>query len=249
MGKLDNKVAIITGASSGVGKGTAIAFAEEGAKVVIVGRNKERMQQTADECAKYNAETLQVACDVTKMEELENLVKQVVDAFGTIDVLVNNAVTATQVVSIMDHTPEMWDSVMESGLHASWNLMRLCYPVMKEHKSGSIINLTSAAGLMSMPLYGAYAIAKSGIYTMTQVAAKEWAPDIRVNSIAPMAYSHLFDLQTPEWVAEFEKSFPLGYIGDAKKDVGPAMVFLASDDSRYITGQNLNVNGGIDIHM
>lgn len=250
MGKLDGKVAIITGASSGIGEGTSIAFAKEGANLVIVGRNKERLNNTADKCKAAGAEVLPVICDVTKEDQLANLVQQAIEKLGRIDILVNNAVSATQVVSIMDHTDEMYDMVMESGMHASWRLMRLVYPHMKAQGKGSIINISSAAGWMGMALYGAYAMAKSGIHALTMVAAKEWAPDsIRVNSISPMAMSALFEKQTPEWIEEFTKLLPLGYLGDAEKDIGPAMVFLASEDSSYITGQNLNVNGGIDIHF
>lgn len=249
MGKLDGKTSIVTGASSGVGRGVAIALAKEGSNIVIVARNQERMKKTAEECEKYGVKTLCVSCDVTKADELKAMVEKAAETFGTIDVLVNNAVTATQVISIMDHTDEMWDEVMESGLHATWNLMRLVYPYMSSQKSGSIINVTSAAALMSMPLYGAYAAAKAGIYALTKVAAGEWAPYIRVNSIAPMANSHLFEKQSPEWVAEFVKTLPLGYLGEAEQDIGPVVAFLASDESKYVTGENINCNGGIDLHM
>lgn len=251
MGKLDGKVAIVTGTSSGLGRGVAIAFAKEGAKLAICARRVEKLQQTAETCRQAGAEVLALPCDVTVMADLERLVNTTMEKYGRIDILVNNAVSATQYVSIMDHTQDMWDSVMKSGLEASWNLMRLCQPIMKKQKYGRIINVSSAAGYQGMALYGAYAIAKAGIRAMTMVAAREWGPEITVNSFGPLCNSDLSSVTFGKMPQADADTYipPLGYVGDPEKDLAPGMVFLASDDGHYVTGQQLNVDGGLEIHF
>lgn len=251
MKRLAGRVAIITGASSGVGKETAIAFAGEGANLAICARRVEKLEQTAAACKTSGAEVLALPCDVTSYTDLEKLVKATVERFGRIDILVNNAVSATQYVSIMDHTQEMWDSVMKSGLEATWNLMRLCYPQMQKQKYGKIINLGSTAGITGVAMFGAYAAAKEGIRALSRVAAREWgAENITVNVIAPACTSELSDTTMAKFPPEVTAalSAPLGYVGDPAADIAPVMVFLASDESRYITGQTINVDGGLEIH-
>lgn|GEM_PF-419296 len=183
MGRLDGKVALITGASSGLGKGTAHLFAKEGAKIAICARRVEKLKQTAEECIEAGAEVHWLPADVTKKDNLKNLVTSTMEKFGRIDILMNNAVSTTQYVSIMDNTQEMWDNVMKTAVEATWNLMRLCQPIMKKQKFGRIINLSSDAAFKGPELFGAYAVAKAGVRAMTMVAAREWSPEITVNSI------------------------------------------------------------------
>ncbi|MFT4105577.1 MAG: SDR family oxidoreductase [Lacrimispora sp.] len=251
MGKLEGRVAIITGTSSGLGRATAIAFAREGAKLAICARRKEKLQKTAEDCEKEGAEVLSLQCDVTNYDDLKNLVDATMEKFGRIDILVNNAVSATQVISIMDHTDEMWDSVMNSGLKASWDLMRLCQPIMMEQKYGKIINISSATAFQGSALFGAYVAAKAAIMGLTMVAAREWGPYINVNCLSPLAVTEQSDRGFAKMPQEAVEAFvpPLGRVGDALEDVAPCMVFLASEDSRYVTGQNLNVDGGLEIHL
>ncbi|MEO1260799.1 MAG: SDR family oxidoreductase [Bacteroidota bacterium] len=251
MKKLENKVAIITGASGGLGKGTAIAYAKAGAHVVICARRLEKLQEVAQACEKHGVKALPIKCDVMLRKDLDNLVTQTIQAFGKIDILVNNAISTKQGVSIMDHTEEIWNNTVVSGFEAVWHLMRLCYPHMKE-TGGRIINISSGAGLIGAPGFGVYAGVKAGVHGITMVAAREWASDkITCNSMIPIFYS---DLSNKLFAGEFgEKEMinmiPLGYIGDVEKDIAPVMVFMASDDSRYITGQMIKADGGADIHF
>lgn len=250
MKKLENKVAIITGASGGLGKGTAIAYAKEGANVVICARRLEKLQEVAQACEAHGVKALAIKCDVMIREDLENLVDQAVKEFGRIDILVNNAISTVQGVSIMDHTEEIWNNTVVSGFEAVWHLMRLCYPHIKQN-GGRIINISSGAGLIGAPMFGVYAGVKAGVHGITMVAAREWGPDnITCNSIIPVFYSDLsnklFDKFGEHVVTDI---VPLGYIGDVDRDIAPVMVFMASDDSRYITGQLIKVDGGADIHF
>ncbi len=251
MKKLENKVAIITGASGGLGKATAIAFPKEGANVAICARSLDKLQEVADECEKYGVEALPLKCDVMIYEDLKTLVDETMKKFGKLDIIMNNAISTTQGVSIMDHTKEIWNNTVKSGFEAVWHLMRLCYPILKENGGGRIINISSGAASVGAPGFGVYAGVKAGVHGLTMVAAREWGPDkITVNSLAPVFYSNLsnrlFDKVGEEGLTDMT---PLGYIGDAEKDIAPVVVFLASDDSRYITGQMIKVDGGSDIHF
>ena len=250
MKRLENKVAIITGASGGLGKGTAIAYAKAGADVVICARRLEKLQEVAKVCEEQGVKALPVKCDVMVRENLENLVAQTVQTFGRLDILVNNAISCKQGISIMDHTDEIWNNTVVSGFEAVWHLMRLSYPHLKEN-GGRIINISSGAGLIGAPKFGVYAGVKAGVHGITMVAAREWGPNkITCNSIVPIFYSglsnKLFDAHGEQMMKDM---IPLGYIGDVDEDIAPVMVFMASDESRYITGQLIKVDGGGDIHF
>ncbi len=250
MKKLENKVAIITGASGGLGKATAIAYAKAGAHVVICARRLEKLKEVAKVCEAYGVRALPVKCDVMIRKDLENLIAQAIEGFGKVDILVNNAISTTQGVSIMDHTEKIWNNTVTSGFEAVWHLMRLCYPHMKEN-GGRIINISSGAALIGAPNFGVYAGVKAGVHAITMVAAREWgAHQITCNSIVPIFYSDLSNKLFDKFGEHVVKDIvPLGYIGDVDKDIAPVMVFMASDDSRYITGQLIKVDGGGDIHF
>lgn len=252
MKKLANKVAIITGASGGLGKGTAIAFAAAGANVVICARRLEKLQEIARICEEKGAKVLPVKCDVMVREDLEKLVEKTIETFGRIDILVNNAISTKQGVPIMEHTEAIWNNTVTSGFEAVWHLMRLCYPHLKVHGQGRIINISSGAGLIGAPGFGVYAGVKAAVHGITMVAAREWATDkITCNSLIPVFYSDLSNsLFSGAFSEEQMKSMiPLGYIGDVDKDITPVLVFMASEDSRYMTGQMIKVDGGADIHF
>lgn len=251
MGKLDGKVAIITGCSSGLGRATAIRYAQEGAKVAICARRAAKLQDTVAECEKAGGEVLALTCSVSDYADLKNLVDSTVERFGRIDILVNNAINAEQVVSIMDTTDESWNETYRTGLKAVWDLMKLVQPIMMDQKSGHIINICSGTAYQGSAMFGAYVAIKSGIRGLTMVAAREWAPYINVNNLSPLAKTEQSDRGFAKMPPEAEASFlpPKGYVGDAFEDITPAMVFLASDESKYITGQNVNVDGGMEIHI
>lgn len=252
MKKLENKVAIITGASGGLGHGTAIAFAKAGSHLVVCARRLEKLQELAKICQEYGVKVLPVKCDVMVRQDLENIVVQTIKEFGKVDILVNNAISTKQGVAIMDHSEEVWNNTVTSGFEAVWHLMRLCYPHMKANGGGRIINISSGAGLIGAPGFGVYAGVKAAVHGITMVAAREWAADkITCNSMIPVFYS---DLSNKLFAGEFgedqmKSMIPLGYIGEVEKDIAPVMVFMASEDSRYITGQMIKADGGTDIHF
>lgn len=251
MGKLDNKVVLITGCSAGIGRETAIRFATEGASLSICARTESKLQETKEICESKGATVFALPCDVTKAEQLEQLIAGTISKFGKIDVLLNNAVNAKPGKPFMELSEEDLMMVFESGYLATWRLMRLCYPHMKEH-GGKIINFASSSGIKGTEGYAGFASMKEAIRGLTKVVAREWGKlGITVNCIAPTAI-------TPKMEAIID-SFPegrrvpqslgftipaLGRIGKAYEDITPVLVFMASDDSSFITGQTLRVDGG-----
>lgn len=255
MGKLEGKVAVITGCSEGLGKQIALRFVAEGAKVSICARNITKLEATAKECEALGGEVFYRSTDLTVRSELEQFVKETVDRFGTIDILVNNAISICPPHPFIDHTDEELARTMNSGFYATWHMMRLCFPYLKD-KNSSIVNFGSSGGEMGMDGYAAYAAAKESIRAISRVAAREWGKyGIRVNTCSPAGLTdhvlNTIDDLSPEMKDYVMGGFaanPMCRIGDPYDDVTPAVVFLASDDSRWVTGQNLNVEGGSNIH-
>jgi len=247
MGKLDNKVAIITGGGKGIGFGIATAFAKEGANLVITGRTVSRLEETKKTLEAYGVQVLPVAADGGHEDEVKAAVKQAVDKFGKIDVLINNAQVSASGVMLKDHTKEQFDLAINSGLYAAFFYMRECYPYLKETK-GSVINFASGAGLFGKPGQSSYAAAKEGIRGLSRVAATEWGPDgININVVCPLVYTEQLDAWRKEYPEVYEatiKGIPLGRFGDAEKDIGRICVFLASEDASYISGETFTVQGG-----
>jgi NAD(P)-dependent dehydrogenase (short-subunit alcohol dehydrogenase family) len=253
MGKLNGKVAIITGGSVGIGRGIAIAMAKEGGDLCICARTIEKLNKAADELRALGVKVLVHQCDIMEYEELKKLVEATIDEFGRIDILVNNACTIPWKRPFEEITPEIWKQPIKSGLEATFYLMQLCYPHLKK-RGGKIINVSSAAGSKGIPGSAPYAAAKAGIEALTRVGALEWAKDkINVNCISPFAMSEQFQVYLDSLPEEQRKnpaaalgvSMPkIGYLGDPVKHVGPATVFLATSDSDYITGHILPVDGG-----
>lgn len=251
MGKLENKVVLITGCSGGIGRETAIRFATEGASLSICARTESKLQETKEICEGKGAAVFAFPCDVTKAEQLEQLTAGTIRKFGKIDVLINNAVNAKPGQPFMEQSEEDLMTVFESGYLATWRLMRLCFPHMKEH-GGRIINFASGSGIIGTEGYAGYASMKEAIRGLTKVVAREWGRfGITVNCIAPTAI-------TPKMQTIID-SFPegrripeslgfklpaLGRIGKAYDDITPILVFMASDDSAYITGQTIRADGG-----
>lgn len=249
--RLEKKSAIITGASGGIGKEIAIRFAEEGANLSICARNLDKLNQTADKCREKGAKVLAIRCDVTVPNDLEQLVNETVNKYGTIDILVNNAVNAKPGSPFVEQSEDDLKTVWDSGFLATWRMMKLCFPYMKEY-GGKIINFSSGSGLMSIEGYAAYAATKEAIRSLTRTVAREWGKyHININTICPTAITQNMwevinslpeDKRYPEALGFVTP--PIGRIGDAYEDIAPVVVFLASEDSRHITGQNLRVDGG-----
>jgi NAD(P)-dependent dehydrogenase (short-subunit alcohol dehydrogenase family) len=247
MGKLEGKVAIVTGAGQGLGKAYALAFAKEGAKVAIAELNPKTCEAAAKEIRQLGKESLGVVCNVGDNDQVKKMVKEVVTKFGTVDILVNNAMghTPSKPVEALDDSD--WDICLQTGLKATWYCCTAVFPYMKD-RGGKIINIASAMGIMGLPGTAPGSAAKEGIRGFTRVAAREWGKyKINMNVICPFASSPKqieYFKQFPEEMNKLTAALPLGRIGDPEKDIGRVAVFLVSEDSDYMTGQTLNVDGG-----
>lgn len=255
MGKLDNKVVLITGCSTGLGKQQAIRLAEEGAKLAICARNEERLAETKRVCEERGAEVVAMRIDVMEYDSLVAFVDTTVEAFGTIDVLVNNAHTITIPAPFLEKSIDELDVEMRSSVYAYWHLMKLCFPHLRDKPDAgaSIINLASEAAIAGDPFYAPYAASKEAVRGLSRVVAREWGQyNIRVNTLCPNGMNEnvsggLSSL-SPAVREHVQRAFvnnPFGRAGDPYTDVAPATVFLASDDSHWITGQNLHADGGV----
>ena len=264
MGFLTGKTAIITGAgyavlSNGrcgsIGYGIATAYAKEGANFVITGRNVSKLEKAKEELEKaYGIKVLAVQADVSENNDNEATTKMVVDkaieAFGRIDVLINNAQASASGVTIENHTTEQFNLAMYSGLYATFYYMKACYPYLKETK-GSIINFASGAGLFGNYGQCSYAAAKEGIRGLSRVAATEWAKDgINTNVICPLAWTaqlENFEKAYPEAFKANVKMPPAGHFGDSELEIGRVCVQLANPDFKYLNGETLTLEGGMGL--
>ena len=262
MGTLKGKSAIITGggravlsdgSSGSIGYGIATAYAKEGANLVITGRNVKKLTDAKEELEeKYGIRVLPVQADISAGADnealAESVAKQAMDAFGRIDVLINNAQASASGVTLADHTTEQFDLAVYSGLYATFHYMKACYPYLKETK-GSVINFASGAGLFGNYGQCAYAAAKEGIRGLTRVAATEWGPDgINVNIVCPLAWTaqlENFEKAYPEAFKANVKMPPMGHYGDVEKEIGRVCVQLASPDFKFMTGETITLEGGL----
>lgn len=243
--RLKDKVAIITGSASGIGRGMALAMAKEGANVVIVDINEELGKKTLAEVNQY-AEGMLFIKDISKKENVEEIVKDVVKKYGKLDVLVNNAHASRQAL-FMETTQEMFDLSFNTGFYPTFYFMYAAYPELKKSK-GKVINFASGAGMDGQLTQTSYAAAKEAIRAISRVAANEWGPEgINVNLISPIALTHGVEKwreSSPELYEAMINRIPLRRLGDPEQDIGQVAVFLASDASDYITGQTIMVDGG-----
>jgi len=244
-----DQVALITGASSGIGRATAEAMAREGARVgVNYCKNQAGAEQTAESIRKAGGEALVVRADVTHAAEVLAMVDAVRREWGRIDILVNNAGDLLARRSLTDMTEEYWDQIMALNLKSVFLCVRAVWQEMAERKAGCIINVSSIAGRNGGgPGAAAYAAAKGGLLTYTKGLAKELAPHgVRVNGIAPgvIATPYHERYSPGEVFQRFIASIPLGRAGTSE-EIADVIVFLASPAARYITGETIEVNGGM----
>ena len=254
MKKLEGKVAIITGASQGIGFGVAMRFAKEGATVAMCGRNPETLEKAAKEVAAVGGKVISQTCDVTSSEQINALVDRVLEDAGTIDILVNNAAYMPgKQTNLEDSDDEEYNKSMDGGINSVYRFMKRVFPIMKENGGGKIVNFTSLGGIRGVQGTGGYAAGKTAIIGLSRVAANEWGKyGINVNMVAPMAMStgwaavmETLPEGTDPWSVMNLRGNALGYVGDPEEDVAPAVVFLASDEARYITGHVLPLDGGL----
>jgi 3-oxoacyl-[acyl-carrier protein] reductase len=246
MGLLDNKVVLITGASRGIGKAIAETCVKQGAIVAFTYLSSEEKARALEAELTANGGTAKgFRSDASKFDEAQQLVDDVVAAFGTVDVLVNNA-GITRDTLLMRMTEEQWDEVINTNLKSAFNLTKAVQKPMLKARSGSIINMSSVVGVKGNAGQSNYAASKAGLIGFTKsIAAELGSRNIRCNAIAPgFIETEMTEVLDQEVVASWRNSIPLKR-GGQPEDVANATVFLASDLSAYITGQTLHVCGGM----
>lgn len=241
-----NKVAVITGAARGIGKAIALKFASQGYHVVINYRgSEEKANAVKEQCIALGVEALTYQGDVSHYQEMEDMMKAVMEKFGRIDVLVNNSgITKDQLLLKMDS--ESFMDVIDVNLKGTFNTIKAVSRIMMKQKSGVIINMSSVIGEIGNAGQANYAVSKAGVLGLTKSIAKEFAPrHIRVNAIAPgFIATDMTDVLNEQTKENILQAIPLKSLGEAE-DVANVAYFLASDDAKYITGQVINVDGGM----
>ena len=243
--KLKDKVAIITGAARGIGFAIAETLAQNGALSVIIDLNKNDVDGAVQKIDDTGFKAIGYACNVTDSENLGNVFKDIHSKFENIDILVNNAgITRDGLLMKMKETD--WDAVINVNLKGTFNCTQKVSRFMLKQKSGVIINISSVVGIMGNPGQANYAASKGGIIALTKSAAKEFASrNIRVNAIAPgFIQTEMTDKLPKEVVDKYLEAIPLSCMGTVK-DIANLCVFLASKEAKYITGQTINVDGGL----
>ncbi|MBX7433921.1 SDR family oxidoreductase [Mycobacterium sp. Y57] len=247
-GVLDGKVAVVSGARRGIGKAEAMALAGAGAKVVACDIAYDDLLGVQAEIEAAGGQCLALQCDVREKEQVQEVVDKAVEKFGTVDILVNNAQGALDPVAWEDLTDDIVATSLYSGPVATLRFMQACLPHMKKQGWGRIINTASGAARGGVGNLGHYAMAKGAIASLTYAAATDLSRlGITVNVIYPAVVTDAMK----DWMAisdenrrTIESAFPVGYVGDADKDLGPVIVFLASDASGYLTGHPFFIDGG-----
>lgn len=247
MMRLKDKVCIITGAGGGIGKAAAILFTQEGAFVPACDVSQENLRNLKEDIGKYSKNIETYLLDVTNRESVKNALEAIFQKYGRIDVLVNNA-GITRDALLVKMTEQDWDAVINVNLKGVFNMTQAVVPYMMKTQKGSIINTSSIVGVYGNIGQTNYAASKGGIVAMTKTWAKEMArkgAQIRVNAVAPGFIRTPMTEKVPEKVLEFiNNRTPLGRMGEPK-DVAYVYLFLASDESSFITGQVIGVDGGL----
>lgn len=251
MGKLDSKVAIVTGGSSGIGQGIAIAFAKEGAEVVIAARGVEQAEKTVGMIRKDCGKAEFIKTDVTKPGDIENMVKFAVKTYGKLNILCNNA-GFFDVATIANCSMETFTKIMETNVRGCLLGIKYATPELIKAGGGSIINISSLAGDIAQRGIVLYSATKAAIHSITQVAAIELAPyKIRVNSLKPgptlTPLTRAAMENDPDFAARWKAASPLGEFIPVE-EVAAAAVFFASDEIAHVTGQALVLDGGVEIN-
>lgn len=242
---LSGKVAIITGASRGIGRAIALALASQGAKVVASARNAEALAKLTAEIKSQGGDALAVVGDVAVEDDANNLVKQAVAAYGQVDVFINNAgITRDGLLLRMKNAD--WDAVLDTNLKGAFLCTRAVAKIMSKQRSGRIINISSVVGEMGNAGQANYCASKAGLLGLTKSVARELARrNVTVNAITPgFITTEMTEDMTEKAQEAMTEQIPLGRPGSAE-DVANAVIFLASEQSAYITGQVLGVNGGM----
>ncbi|MBP6619179.1 MAG: glucose 1-dehydrogenase [Leadbetterella sp.] len=251
MFSLEGKVAIVTGASKGIGEAIARVFAQYGAKVVISSRKQADLVVLAEEIKnEYRAEVLPLAAHSGDINQLQELLTKTIEVFGQVDILVNNAATNPVFGPSLDCSGDAFDKIMQVNVKSPFEFAKLVYPFMRQNGGGSIVNISSIAGSTPDPGLGMYSVSKAALNMLTKVLAKEWGIDgIRVNALSPGLIKTKFSQalwENPKMLEHFTKRLPIARMGSVD-EIAALVLYLASDASAYTTGVNFQVDGGTTI--
>ncbi|MCH7403756.1 SDR family NAD(P)-dependent oxidoreductase [Belliella kenyensis] len=247
---LEGKVALVTGASKGIGLSIATVFAAAGAKVIISSRKQEALDKVASTLKMKGYEIQGIACNVSKIETLDTLVKKVVKKYGGIDILVNNAASISAFEPVHKTSGEDFDKIMGVNVKAPFELMKLCFPHLRKSSYPTVINISAVGGLSPEQGHGVYSISKSALISLSKVFAKEWGEyNIRVNVICPGVIKTKFS--EPMWgndkiMKSVMSALVLKRIGQPE-EVATLALFLASSAASYTTGAVITTDGGLSI--
>lgn len=247
VGRLEGKICVVTGGARGIGRGICRQFARQGATIFVADIIEDEGERVAAELKVLGGSGFFIRTDVSNKSDINNLVRQAHERCGRVDVLVNDAIGLAPHLGLENKTEAMFDFVLRVGLFGSLWGMQAVFPIMREQGGGRIINLDSLANTNGQLHTADYNSTKAAISALTKSAAAEWAQyGIQCNAIAPLAASMGFHKMVEETPALLEAmaQLPLGRIGDPEDDIAPVAVFLASDDSKYVTGQTIHVDGG-----
>lgn len=254
MGMLDGRTAIVVGASSGLGHGTALRYAEEGADVVVAARRLELLEELAAECERrgFTGKVVPVQCDIADEASLDNLVAKSIEAFGKIDILAAIAQGGLGHQTYLNETTadDALNSYVTGPLYTML-LMQKVFPYMKEQGYGRIITCASGSAVSSTTGFTAYAMAKAAVMTLTRKASQEWAKfGIITNCVLPVTTNDHFgkDAQSAEALEKIALMSPVGYMGDPYDDASPILTFLASEGAHYLNGAMVGVDGGLSLY-
>ena len=249
MSRLDNKVAIVTGSGSGIGKASAILFAKEGAKVTVSCRTIETGEEVVRTIKKGGGEAIFVRTDVSKVEDVKRMIRVTVDTYGRLDVIFNNAGIQGDIVYTADLTEEGWDKIIDINLKGVWLGMKYAIPEMLKTGGGSIINTASICAMEAVRGDPCYSASKGGIIALSRVTAIEYVTkNIRVNCINPGPILTVLQEEIqrldPKSFNQMVAEIPMGRLGKPE-EVAQLALFLASDESSYITGSAFLIDGGV----
>jgi NAD(P)-dependent dehydrogenase (short-subunit alcohol dehydrogenase family) len=249
--QVKNKIVIVTGAGSGIGKATATHFAKNGATVVVSDINLESAQQIADKIIANGGKAIANKCNVTKFEEVENLINTTVEKFGRLDVIVNNAGIGPNLLRTHESSLKDWDKVIAVNQTGVFYCMKLALAQFLKQGGGNIVNIASLAGLKASPNNISYSASKFAVVGMTKSAAMEYATkNIRVNAVCPgyteSALLNQLLSAKPEMDAILKSVIPMKRYGKAT-EIADAVVWLASDNTKFITGQTITLDGGTSL--
>ena len=247
---LVDRVALVTGASSGIGRASAVAFARDGAKVIVSGRSREGCEKTVKMIKAVGGEASFIQADLKKAEEVEALIDRAIKTYGKLDCAFNNGgVMGDKGIPTTEYPEDLWDLLIDTNLKGTWLCMKYEIPQMLRNNGGSIVNMSSVVGLVGVPGWAAYVATKHGIVGLTKSVALEYAQaNIRVNVICPGTIrtpmlDHITGGDDPQFEAMVSAAHPMGRIG-TPEEVAEAALWLCSDATSFITGHTLVIDGG-----